>query len=234
MTNVLFLVVIFISNAIQAITGFAGTLLAMPFSILLVGIDDAKVVLAFMAFLSCLIIAIQNRKDINVRESVKISGFMLVGMVVGSALYAHMPTDILLPIYGCLVILVGLKNMIVKKEFNLSNVALIVVLLLAGIIHGMFLSGGALLVIYAVVVLKDKNVFRATVASVWVVLNSICLTGYAIEGLVTSSNLMLIGISIIPLFVATYVGNRLQAKINQGVFLKLTYVLLILSGLAVF
>lgn len=39
------------------------------------------------------------------------------------------------------------------------------------IIHGMFVSGGALLVIYATQVLKEKEEFRATVAPVWVVLN---------------------------------------------------------------
>ena len=33
----LFFVVIFFANIIQAITGFAGTTLAMPFSIILVG-----------------------------------------------------------------------------------------------------------------------------------------------------------------------------------------------------
>ena len=35
----------------------------------------------------------------------------------------------------------------------------------------MFVSGGALLVIYATQVLKEKEEFRATVAPVWVVLN---------------------------------------------------------------
>ena len=45
---------------------------------------------------------------------------------------------------------------------------MICILLAAGMIHGMFVSGGALLVVYATLVLKDKEEFRATVALIWV------------------------------------------------------------------
>ena len=44
----LFLALLF-ANGIQAITGFAGTLLAMPPCIRLIGADDAKTVLNLLA-----------------------------------------------------------------------------------------------------------------------------------------------------------------------------------------
>lgn len=47
MKELLFLLVLFVSNVIQAITGFAGTVLAMPPSVYLLGLDHAKVVLNF-------------------------------------------------------------------------------------------------------------------------------------------------------------------------------------------
>ncbi|MFI3227547.1 MAG: sulfite exporter TauE/SafE family protein [Clostridia bacterium] len=233
MKTILFLAVIFFSNAIQAVTGFAGTVLAMPPSILLVGIDDAKVILSFMAFLSCLIISIQNREYIDKKEVTKMSSFMLIGMLVGIYIYSIISADMLLPIYGVIVIAIGAKNLIFKKEFKLNQMCLIIVLLLAGIIHGMFVSGGALLVVYAVATLKDKNVFRATIAPVWVVLNTILFVGYIYNGLVTKSCILLILASIIPLFIATSFGNYLQKKIKQEYFLKLTYVLLIISGISI-
>ena len=46
MKELLFLLVLFVSNVIQAITGFAGTVLAMPPSVYLLGLDHAKVGLA--------------------------------------------------------------------------------------------------------------------------------------------------------------------------------------------
>lgn len=42
MKELLFLLVLFVSNVIQAITGFAGTVLAMPPSVYLLGLDHAK------------------------------------------------------------------------------------------------------------------------------------------------------------------------------------------------
>ena len=43
--NILFFVVVFLTNIIQCVTGFAGTVLAMPFSVLLVGYDTARPIL---------------------------------------------------------------------------------------------------------------------------------------------------------------------------------------------
>ena len=65
MKEFIFLIVLFIANIIQAITGFAGTVLAMPASMFLLGIDDAKVVLNVMALISGLLIAISSYKSIN-------------------------------------------------------------------------------------------------------------------------------------------------------------------------
>ena len=126
----------------------------------------------------------------------------------------------------------ALKNLLVKKETDLPQAALYLVLLAAGVIHGMFVSGGALLVIYAVQVLKDKNEFRATVAPVWVVLNTFMMITQYRSGLFTTENVQLIAVSILPLFLATWLGGKLAQRLNQNVFLNLTYILLIISGVS--
>lgn len=156
MTNIIFLFVLFLANAIQAITGFAGTVLAMPPSILLIGMDEAKVVLNAMAWISGLFIAVQNYRYINFKELLKMIILMFVGMIMGMKLYILFPVSQLLIFYGFLVIAIGVKNLMIQKKFNLNQGILIGVLLVAGMIHGMFVSGGALLVIYATSVLKDK------------------------------------------------------------------------------
>lgn len=76
--EMLFLLVLFGANVIQGITGFAGTLLAMPASILLIGPDKAKAILNIMAVLSCSIIAVQSLRYVDVRELLKIIAAMLL------------------------------------------------------------------------------------------------------------------------------------------------------------
>lgn len=229
----LFLIVIFFANVIQAITGFAGTVLAMPPSILLIGMDSAKVVLTVMAFLSCLLISVQNREFIDKVEAKKIITFMIVGMIIGTFLYQYAPADILLFLYGILIVLIGIQKLCSKKELQYKEITLTIILFLAGIIHGLFVSGGALLVIYATNKFPTKEIFRATISTIWVVLNVLLMISYQVEGLITSSNLLLIVYSIPLLILATYVGTKLQQKMNQSVFLKLTYILLIISGCSI-
>ena len=52
LSEILFLIVLFFSNVVQGITGFAGTVLAMPPSACLIGLDNAKGILNVMALIS--------------------------------------------------------------------------------------------------------------------------------------------------------------------------------------
>lgn len=233
MKNFLFLCVLFASNVIQAITGFAGTVLAMPPSIFLLGMENAKVILNIMALLSGLMIAVGSYRNINRKELVRICVFMAAGMAAGIQICRVAASDqILMYIYGIIIILIALKNLLRHRETVLPGGILNVILILAGIIHGMFVSGGALLVVYAAQVLKDKEEFRATIAPVWLVLNSVLLVTQIRQGAFNSENMRLILISVIPLAAATWIGKKLVKKVPQNVFLNLTYVLLLISGVS--
>lgn len=233
MKEIIFLFVLFVANVIQAITGFAGTVLAMPPSIYLLGMDNAKVVLNVMALLSGLMIAVMSYHHMNKKEVIKICVCMVAGMAIGIQICKIVPSEqILLIIYGVIILLIAGKNLLCHRQRTLPKALLLVILLLAGVIHGMFVSGGALLVVYAAQVLKEKEEFRATLAPVWVVLNSILLVSQVRQGVFTEGNIRLILISIIPLFMATWLGKKLVKKVSQKVFLNLTYVLLLVSGLS--
>lgn len=232
--QILFIVVVFITNTIQAITGFAGTLLAMPPSILLIGVNEAKVILNLIAWISCFVIAIQNYKFINKKELLKIVLFMLVGMIIGIKLFNLLELKVLLIGYGILIISISIKGLFIKKSFNVPKFFMgEIILLVSGIIHGMFISGGALLVVYAVSTFKNKNEFRANVSSIWVILNGIMACNHVKNGYITGKIVILLVISIIPMFIAIYLGNILYKKINPKVFLKITYILLCISGVLV-
>ena len=84
--KILFLLVVFFTNIIQGITGFAGTMLAMPPSVMLVGFDTAKPILNALGLLSGIYIVAANRKSVNKKEFLKIVAVMTVGMLAGFAL----------------------------------------------------------------------------------------------------------------------------------------------------
>ena len=233
MRNILFLIILFTANVIQAITGFAGTLLAMPLSMMLIGVHEAKVILNIMAVLTCLILASKSRKHIQPKILLNIIAWMAVGMVFGIWIFEHLSLNILLPFYAIMIILIALKKLLIKNEIKMSKWMLNGVLLAAGIIHGMFVAGGALLVVYASTVLKNKENFRATVAAVWVVLNTGLMISDFVQGYMTPGVIKMAGISILPLLLAIYVGNKIHERIDQKVFMKITYALLLASGISI-
>ena len=73
--------------------------------------------------------------------------------------------------------MIALKKLFVRREFELPKALLYLCLPAAGLVHGMFLSGGSFLIVYAVWALPDKERFRSTLSAVWVVLNSLLLIG---------------------------------------------------------
>ena len=227
----LFVITVFITNVIQAITGFAGTLLAMPLSIHLIGVTQAKVVLNAIVLVSCTAILVKSWREVNVRELLRITGTMLIGVVVGMYLFRLCPLNFLLTGYGLLIILIAVRKLKGVPDRELGRMGQYLILLAAGLIHGMFVSGGALLVVYATMKMPEKSEDRATLAPVWLILNGMMMTTHIVGGLFDRSTLLLILVCVIPVLVSTRLGNWLHRRISQKLFLKITYVLLLLSGL---
>ncbi len=225
--------ILFGANLLQAITGFAGTLISMPPTIKLIGADEAKALLNSIAQISSLMIVCTGFKHINWKEFGKIFVCMIIGMTVGVWIYSHFPLKQLLVAYGIMIIVIALKKIISKNENKkeLPQWFMICILLAAGMIHGMFVSGGALLVVYATLVLKDKEEFRATVALIWVTTGFYITIPQALTGGFNSHVLSLLIVGVIPVFAGTFIGTKMVKKISQDVFMNITYILLLLSGI---
>lgn len=229
----------FISNVIQCITGFAGTTLAMPFSLILVDFAVAKPILNVLGLAASVGVVLSNPKAINKHEFCKILSFMLVGILAGLILtyYVSLEAGVLYKILGTVVLaftIIGFGNVFSKYPAvnKKPNVLSYIVLAVAGTVHGMFVCGGPLLVVYASKALPEKEQFRTTLSAVWVVLNSIILASDIEAGyFVTGTNAML-SVSMAVLLIAMVVGNFIAMKMNKKVFMILTYILMAVSGIS--
>ncbi|MGL4738058.1 MAG: TSUP family transporter [Cellulosilyticaceae bacterium] len=232
MNAVLFFIVVFVTNIIQGITGFAGTVLAMPFSIMLLGIDVAKPLLNIITLVACVIIVCESYKNIVWKEFIKMTAIMLVGVFIGEYIYTLFPVDVLLTIYAAFIIFLALKGLFMKKERDLPEYFLIAIIVAAGIIHGMFISGGPLLILYAAKRLPEKAEFRATLAPVWIVLNAYILIKQVMAGLITTQIVTFSCISIPILIAAIIIGKKLYTRMSQETFMTISYILLLISGIS--
>ncbi len=242
--DILFIIVVFVANIIQSITGFAGTVLAMPFSIMLVGYGTAKPILNVLGIVLSLGVIGLNHKSLNKKEFFKIIAIMLAGMVAGYFITTRfdLKAGLLYKLLGAIVLLfmgIGVFNSYSekyrskKKETNEKTSFLAyLVLVVAGVVHGMFVCGGPLLVVYASEKIKGRDEFRVTVSAVWAVLNSIILFSDVKAGLFNHKTVILLAVCIVLLFGALWLGNILFRHINKKWFMIITYVLMGISGIS--
>lgn len=239
-----FYIIILLSNIIQGITGFAGTILAMPPSLMLVGYDVAKPVLNALGLFAGVYVLMTHGRHVNKKELQKVVLVMSVGIVTGilvKSLFVG-KEEILYKCLGIFVIglaIQGYYQLTKKKEHvtesrsqaqaGWKNYTL---LISSGVVHGMFVCGGPLLIGYLSKVIKDKVSFRATISSVWIILNMIILLDDVRTGLWTVELIKIQVITIPFLMAGMVIGTKLYARMSQEVFMKLTYILLFISGIS--
>lgn len=234
MEKVTFLAVFLFAYTVQAITGFAGNIFCMPAGTYTLGFQNSVSIVNSTGVIGCGLLALIYRRNICWRELGKIVAVMTPFVALGAWLDTLIPLNALLKIYGAVIVLIGLKNLLVKKQSFMPEWALYVVIALAGLIQGMFVSGGALLVIYAVQKIKDKDEFRATLSALWAILNFLYAAFQFSQGNF-NEDVWFVILCCIPLIaLATFIGSVLAKRISQQRFLKLTYVLLLIVGSVLF
>ena len=236
--GMLFLLVVFLSNVIQCVTGFAGTVLAMPPSVLLIGDASAKAILNVLGAAASVGVLLPNFRKVNVREFLKIVGFMLPGIAAGyfinSALSGY--TRLAHVLLGCVVIFFAVLNFV--KHFQNGEmkrpgpVLSALILLGSGLIHGVFVCGGPLLVTYASRRFDDTLEFRATLSAVWIVLNGVMVFSHVKSGYFDAGTLWYLALSLFVLVFAVVLGNLIAKKLSRKAFLILSYALMIISGVS--
>ena len=228
--TVLFIFILMFGVFVQALAGFGGTLLSMPLGIMLMGIDLTKPVMTIVAWITGVIVVVTEYKHINRRELIKMVAVMLAGVLIGLWLTGRVQLQFLLIIYAVVVAGIGIKKLFFKQEKEAPPVLQNISLGIAGLMQGLFVSGGSFLAVYSVAKLKDKQEFRATSNAVWAIINTVMITTYGISGALTADVLKMSAIAVIPTLAAVWLGGALTKKVKQSTFLKVVYVILIFSG----
>ncbi|NIZ47280.1 sulfite exporter TauE/SafE family protein [Entomospira nematocerorum] len=234
-----FYVVIFITNIIQGITGFAGTILAMPISIALVGYAHARPILNGLGLLAGIYIWIRNKSSVQWLVLREVFIYVVIGLIIGLLFkqQLEMHETILLQGLGVLILWLSIKGFYrlrYPSTKKISSLQRLGYLLGSGIIHALFISGGPLLVGYVSQKIPDKSAFRATLAVIWTLLNGFMLVYDLISGVYTPEVWLLQWGSIPFWFIGMLVGSWLCRYMSQSLFMKITYILLAISGISIF
>lgn len=231
---------VFLSFTLEVITGFGGTVMAVSFVTALLGMHKGVVVLTLVAIIPQLSVVIRNFRKIDWRNYLIIVALMLPFLFVGRLLQSTVDTAVLKRILACFIIAVSVFRLVQffvsrKKDGSeepsqvrwYSYLALVG----AGVIHGMFSSGGPLAIIYTSSAVKEKDSFRSTMCLLWITLNIILVVSYLADGSITADTGRTV-LCLIPFLAAGIIaGNIIVSRVNEKIFSLVVYICLLATGI---
>ncbi len=216
--------------------GFGGTVLAASLGAQLVPLEVLlpAFVIVNLALSSWLLGS--GRDAIAWRTlGVEVAPPVAAGAAVGLALF-HLPGQSWL-ILAFSVFVIGLAVFQLVRPADaevteLGRVPRLALLVLGGIAHGLFGTGGPMIVYVVRRRIPDKRAFRATLAVLWLTLNVALIANFAASGLFVAPvdhALVVAAITIVPGLV---LGDLVHRKLDARRFELAVWLLLLAAGLA--
>ena len=217
--------------AIQAMTGFGSIVLALTFGALVFDIKTLVPLLVVLNILMTIPMAWINRRHIETQLLLKrILPFMLFGLLAGILLSPLINEIWAKLIFATLIIWISLRSLFTSSGASQSTTSRNITISAAGIVHGIFASGGPLLV-YALARSEiNKQAFRATLLTLWATLNVALAFWFLWQGKLVDQSMNIL-ILTPCVFAGAWLGNILHHKVNEKLFLKVVFSLLLVVGL---
>jgi uncharacterized protein len=225
---------IFIAYSIEAITGFGSIVIALSMGALLLPIEEMLPVLVPLNICMTGYLATKHRQHIHWPTLLKlILPLMVGGTLTGYLLRPWLGDKTLQLLFGALVIWFSGRELIrIFRGLNAGQHGQWWTrswMFLAGITHGLFASGGPLLVYALSGAQLSKSAFRATLITVWLSLNGMLTVVFALDGTLQPS-LPRVGMLLPVLVAGVVIGEILHHRVNEQRFRQIVYAMLLVTG----
>jgi uncharacterized membrane protein YfcA len=228
--------VVALSFAVEATTGFGATVIALALGVHLFSLGELLPVFVPLGLFVSSWLALRGRADVDRRLLLaRILPWMGLGLAVGLVIFEFASHELLRRVFGAFVVaLAGLELARIARaresEPALSPPAATAALLGAGVMHGMFSTGGPLLVWALGRSLPSKRAFRATLSCVWLVLGTTLTVAYAMNDRLDGQTLRATAALLPVLGVALAAGEWAHQRLDERRFRVLVYALLLGAG----
>jgi hypothetical protein len=219
--------------ATEGAIGFGGTVLAASLGAQLVPLDVLLPAFVILNLVLSSWLLGRGRDAIAWRVLGRdVAPPVAAGAAVGLALF-HLPGQAwLILAFSAFVIGLAIFQLAKPAEGSLSRAPRIALLVIGGIAHGLFGTGGPMIVYVVRRSLPDKRAFRATLAVLWLVLNIALVINFASAGLYVAPVdhvVIALAITILPGLV---LGDFIHHKLDAQRFERVVWLLLLAAGLA--
>jgi len=229
--------IIVLAHTIETVTGFGCTVVALALGAYFVPVDQWVITLVMVAWLQSAWLVGRGFRHIHWRLlGMRILPCCALGMPFGFWLFTSAAPHTLKMVLGLFVIAVSGNELLRLHQGHHDGAPLpqtvgCAVLVGGGLFHGLFASGGPLVVYFASRAIRDKATFRATLSLLWLVLGAALLVTYAWSGRLAKGPAIMAAKLVPALVVGIIIGEMLHHRVNELTFRKVVQGLLCLTGL---
>jgi uncharacterized protein len=227
--------IVLLAYTIEAVTGFGSIVIALSLGALFMPVPLLLPVLVPLNIMMTGWLGWRLRRQIDlVLLTRRILPLMAIGTVSGYLLLPSLGEIWLKPIFALLIIWFSSREL--WRMYRARSVVhprwlTAPLMFFAGVTHGLFASGGPLLVYALAGTRLDKARFRATLVSVWFLLNSMLTIAFLLDGrLVPLLPQVAMLACLLP--AGVWLGEHIHHRIDESRFRQWVYLMLLVSGLA--
>lgn len=236
-TELALAVVVLLAFSIEAALGFGATLVAVALGSFFVGLDVLLPALVPLNVLLSGFLVARYWRAVETRFLfTRLLPLMAVGLPLGQLAFQTIDASILKRIFGAFVAVVAaieLRRM--RLHANEAPVPLrrpveVAFLLLGGVVHGAFATGGPMAVYVTGRVVHDKGAYRATLSVLWLALNLVLVGSYGVSGALGPETLSLSVVLAPSLLLGLVVGELAHHRVPVATFRAGVFAMLLLAG----
>jgi len=229
-------IVVFVSFSIQAMTGFGSIIIAITLGSIFFPIKTVLPVLVLLDFFLNIYMVLKYKKMINYEILLKkILPFMSIGVVIGMLIFYFIASGskVLLGSFIVFLSVFELYNQYKKNERKPVNIISNLFFVLAGIVQGIYASGGPFVVYIIGKQGVTKSVFRSTLAALWVIMDMVLIISYLLTNTLNKTTVTY-SLFLAPVVITgIVVGEMLHHKVNEQLFKLIIYSLLLFAGISI-
>lgn len=224
--------IILLSAMIQGATSFGFSLLALPLLGLFLNLKTIVPMLVFFSLIMNIIILVRLKMVPHIKSLLLMFILAVLTTPIGVQLLKFMKEDTLKVIIGIVLIIIALA---MKRGFRIQmkdqNKSYIIAGILSGLLNGSVSFSGPPIVLMLSNENKNRDLFRSSLTTYFLLLNIVTVFLYVSGGLITIQSFK-DQLVILPfLILGTLLGTALGSRINEEKFKGVVLNLLVIMGI---
>ncbi len=231
----LLLAALFVAAAycVFGMSGFGSGLVSIPALTHLWPVSFVLPVIALLDVCASSTVAVRERRRAHYGEIAWLAPFTILGLAAGVTLLVWLPPMITLMTLGAAVVVFGVWSLLARGPRRpVHRGWCLVAGIVSGVASGLFGVGGAPSVVYLSGRIRDKDVLRASLATMLFISVSSRILMLGVAGLL-SVRVGLTALVLLPFaFGGLALGTHVHLKLSREAFARVVAVLVVLAGLS--